>query len=163
MKNKIIIEPYATEYQKQVTDLILHIQQKEFQIPITEKDQPDLYRIAKVYQNGNGNFWVAKVDEQIIGTISLLDIGNSELALRKMFVDKKYRGAAFQVANSLLQQAIQWAKIQSVQTIFLGTTPQFLAAHRFYEKNEFVRISTSELPKQFPVMKVDKVFYRLNI
>jgi hypothetical protein len=64
--------------------VILPIQQLEFGIPITLEDQPDLGNISSFYQHGRGNFWVAEVDERIVGTIALLDIGNSEAALRKM-------------------------------------------------------------------------------
>ena len=52
----IIIKPYASKYQQEVVDLILHIQQQEYQIPITEKSQPDLFKIESFYQQGNGNF-----------------------------------------------------------------------------------------------------------
>ena len=163
MNTTITIQPYSTDYQKQVIALILPIQQKEFQISISEEDQPDLYRIPEIYQSGKGNFWIAKVDQQVIGTIGLLDIGNNELALRKMFVDETYRGKTFQVASTLLQQAMQWSKDQCIQRIFLGTTAQFLAAHRFYEKNRFEKISEKDLPESFPVMKVDTFFYRLDL
>ncbi|MDA2424244.1 GNAT family N-acetyltransferase, partial [Bacillus cereus] len=44
--------------------------------------------------------------------------------------------------------------------IYLGTTVKFLAAHRFYEKNGFESVSIDELPKNFPVLQVDKKFYR---
>jgi hypothetical protein len=36
-----IIEPYTNSYKQQVLDLIVPIQQEEFNIPITAADQPD--------------------------------------------------------------------------------------------------------------------------
>lgn len=155
-----IVKQYSNEYQAQVVDLILHIQQQEYNIPITKNDQPDLFKVKEFYQTGNGNFWVAIYNDKVVGTISLLDIGNNQVALRKMFVDKNYRGATFKTASLLLNTAIEWAKEHSVKVIYLGTTPQFLAAHRFYEKNGFTRIDPTELHESFPVLQVDKLFYQ---
>ncbi|ADO54956.1 GNAT family N-acetyltransferase [Paenibacillus polymyxa] len=163
MVNSILLKEYATEYQSQVVDLILHIQQKEYNIAITKADQPDLLDIENFYQHGNGNFWVALRGGSVVGTVALLDIGSHKTALRKMFVKRNYRGKTFNVSNQLLQHAIEWAKDRSVEGIYLGTTPQFVAAHRFYEKNGFVSIALDELPMGFPVMKVDKKFYKYTI
>ncbi|ODB56060.1 MULTISPECIES: GNAT family N-acetyltransferase [Paenibacillus] len=163
MINSIFLKEYSTEYQSQVVDLILHIQKDEYNIAITKEDQPDLLDIENFYQRGNGNFWVALSEETVVGTIALLDIGNRKTALRKMFVKQNYRGKTFNVSNQLLHHAIGWARVRSIEEIYLGTTPQFVAAHRFYEKNGFVSIAPGELPIGFPVMKVDKKFYKYTI
>ena len=163
MNNCPIVKQYSNEYQAQVVDLILQIQQQEYNIPITKNDQPDLFTIEDFYQKGNGNFWVAIYDDKVVGTISLLDIGNNQVALRKMFVNKEYRGAKFKTASLLLNNAINWAKESSIKTIYLGTTPQFLAAHRFYEKNGFTSIDLKDLPENFPVLHVDKKFYKYSL
>ncbi|MHB0863399.1 GNAT family N-acetyltransferase [Paenibacillus sp. SEL3] len=163
MFKSIFLKEYSTEYQSQVVDLILHIQKDEYNIVITKEDQPDLLDIENFYQRGNGNFWVALREGTVIGTIALLDIGNRKTALRKMFVKQNYRGKTFNVSNQLLHHSIGWAKERSIEEIYLGTTPQFVAAHRFYEKNGFVSVDPGELPISFPVMKVDKKFYRYII
>lgn len=160
MDSAPVIKEYSKEYQAQIVDLILHIQQQEFDIPITKEDQPDLFAIESFYQTGSGNFWVAVYGGKVVGTISLLDIGNHQAALRKMFVAQEYRGPELKIAYRLLQNAIQWAKEKAVREIYLGTTSKFLAAHRFYEKNGFVSIGRGELPERFPVVHVDTVFYK---
>jgi GNAT superfamily N-acetyltransferase len=160
MNNSPIVKEYSNEFQAQVVGLILDIQQQEYNIQITKGDQPDLFSIEDFYQNGKGNFWVALYGEKVVGTVSLLDIGNQEVALRKMFVDKEYRGAKFKTASLLLNNAIKWAREKSIKAVYLGTTPQFLAAHRFYEKNGFTSIGLTDLPQNFPVLQVDKKFYK---
>lgn len=50
--------------QAQVIDLILQIQQQEYNISITKDDQPDLFTIEEYYQTANGNFWVALYDKK---------------------------------------------------------------------------------------------------
>jgi N-acetylglutamate synthase-like GNAT family acetyltransferase len=106
---------------------------------------------------------VALLDGKVVGTISLLDLGDNQAALRKMFVKKQYRGPAFNAAGSLLAELLTWARGRNLKTIFLGTTPKFLAAHRFYEKNGFAEILKESLPDTFPVMTVDTKFYRYEV
>lgn len=161
MDNIPIVKEYSIEYQAQVVDLILHIQQKEYNVQITKEDQPDLFTIEEFYQTGNGNFWVAIYDDKVVGTISLLDIGNNQVALRKMFVSKEYRGSKYKTASLLLEKAIKWVNECAIKDVYLGTTPQFLAAHRFYEKNGFISVALEDLPDNFPVLQVDKRFYKL--
>ena len=151
---------YEAKYKDDLIAMILSIQQKEFGIKITREDQPDLEEISRYYQQGKGNFWVAVHEESVIGTIGLIDIGNQQAALRKMFVKSAFRGPEHGVAQALLQELMGWSAAHGVQTVYLGTTDKFKAAHRFYEKNGFVRIEKEGLPTEFSVMKVDTVFYR---
>jgi N-acetylglutamate synthase-like GNAT family acetyltransferase len=157
------IEPYTDIYKNSVADFILNIQNGEFGIPITLDQQPDLSEIPKFYQSGNGNFWVAKDGDRLIGTIALLDIGNGKSALRKMFVDQNYRGKAFGVGQKLLNNLILWARQKCITEIYLGTTEKFVAAQRFYEKNGFFEIEKQQLPKEFPKMDVDVKFYKFSV
>lgn len=157
------IEPFRPELQKAVIDLIVGIQRNEFQIPITAEDQPDLHQIPDFYQTGSGNFWVALHSGQVVGTISLLDIGHGQAALRKMFVHPDFRGGKMGTAGRLLKTLLEWTVSKGVEQIYLGTTSKFLAAHRFYEKSGFVEIPKVELPKAFPVMEVDTKFYKLFV
>jgi len=142
-----------------VVSLILSIQREEFGIPVTLTDQPDIADIPAFYQRDAGNFWVALRDGLVIGTIALLDIGNRESALRKMFVASSYRGAGHGVAKYLLDTLLSWSRVHDMHLIYLGTTDRFLAAHRFYEKNGFREIGYAELPNSFPIMKIDSKFY----
>lgn len=160
---EIVIKEYSDEYKEEVIQLILDIQQREFNIPIQREDQPDLSDIPNFYQKGWGNFWIAFSDNQPVGTISLLDIGNGQGALRKMFVKAAYRGSRFNTGKLLLTRLVNWAAEKQISEIYLGTTVKFLAAHRFYEKNGFSEITTKDLPEAFPIMKVDTKFYKYTI
>ena len=161
--SNIAIKEYAADYQEDLIRMILAIQQQEFEISITREAQPDLANIPGFYQQGNGNFWVAANGAEVVGTIGLIDIGNNQVALRKMFVNAAFRGAELGVAKNLLDQALEWVRKQNVKTVYLGTTDKFLAAHRFYDKNGFTRIAREELPPTFPVMQVDTVFYQYGM
>jgi N-acetylglutamate synthase-like GNAT family acetyltransferase len=159
----IRIEIFTEAHKEEVIKLILGIQVAEFGIPISLEQQPDLNRMQEFYQTNKGNFWVAKIQDEIIGTIALLDIGNNKAALRKMFVNKNYRGQEYAVGQKLLNVLIDWAKQKGTKEIFLGTTEKFIRAQHFYEKNGFIEIDKRELPKTFPVMEVDIKFYRFSV
>src|SRR5262245_50121845 len=133
----IEIAPYSDRRRDAVAALILPIQQFEFAIPITLQAQPDLLDIPAFYRKGKGNFWVALSNSDVVGTIGLLDIGDGEGALRKMFVAAPFRGAAQGVARRLLATLLHWCSTHAFTSVYLGTTDKFLAAHRFYRKNGF--------------------------
>ena len=67
------------------------------------------------------------------------------------------------VAQCLFQELLKWAGEKPLRRVYLGTTEQFLAAHRFHEKNGFLQIAKSDLPGSFPVMSVDTKFYCLSL
>lgn len=156
------VQIFTPEHCMNVGELISKIQREEFDIPITFEQQPDLSDIPSYYQTGRGNFWIAISDQRVVGTISLLDIGNDQVALRKMFVHPDYRGSQFGTARKLLESAFGWCRSQGVAEIYLGTTAKFLAAHRFYEKSGFLGISKEDLPEKFPIMAVDTKFYMIK-
>lgn len=157
------IVPFQPTYQQEVEDLVLPIQQIEFGVQTCREDQPDLMDIAGTFQSGKGNFWVARNGAQIVGTVGVVDIGNEQVALKKMFVKKEFRGKQIGVAAALMNCAKSWCKDHGIRTIFLGSTAPMQAAHRFYEKNDFVAVTVAELPPNFPVVPVDKKFYRCDL
>lgn len=159
----ITIQPFDKRFEQEIVRFILNIQQNEFNIPITAADQPDLMNIPGVYQKKCGNFWVAVHRACVVGTIALLDIGNHVAVLRKMFVADSFRGKNVGLSVQLLKTMLAWSEKNGVKEIFLGTTEKFLAAHRFYEKNGFVEITQTKLPEAFPVMKVDRKFYKFQL
>jgi len=159
----ICVAPFTVNHADDIIKLIVSIQQDEFNINITADDQPDLKDIPGFYQKGNGNFWLAMHGKKVIGSISLLDIGDNQAALRKMFVHQDFRGSSHGTAGLLLESLLKWAHLKNISDIFLGTTVKFLAAHRFYEKNGFTEIEKQRLPAAFPVMTVDTRFYQYSI
>ncbi|MBX9668385.1 MAG: GNAT family N-acetyltransferase [Candidatus Obscuribacterales bacterium] len=160
---KFEIVEFDSRYQEAIERLVLPIQQVEFGVKITRDEQPDLTNIQSVFQTGNGNFWIALSNGKVVGTIGVVDIGDQMVALKKMFVDKEYRGKQAGVAQSLMDTAKRWCVEKNLCTVLLGTTAQMSAAHRFYEKNGFVEVAMDKLPSNFPIVHVDTKFYRLDL
>ena len=159
----IEIKPYQNQHQQGVINLILDIQQLEFQVPITKEDQPDLLVIPEFYQINKGQFWVATDGEIVVGSIALIDCGKNIGCIRKMFVKKEYRGKQYSIAQNLLNKLTAWALEHQFENLYLGTIERLEAAIAFYKRNGFRPIEKENLPAEFPLMAVDTHFFEKNI
>ena len=160
---KLEIQPIGNSYSEQAIDLILTIQQKEFNIPITIEDQPDLLQIESFYVEAGGNFWGAFVNGELVGSIALVKFDDRAGAIRKMFVKKEFRGKELSIAQELLEVLITFCRKNGIDDLYLGTITVLKAAQRFYERNHFVKIEKGNLPGKFPLMSADDIFYHLDI
>ncbi|GGB22302.1 GNAT family N-acetyltransferase [Puia dinghuensis] len=173
MQPQLTILPLSNARRDEVAELILPIQQTEFHVPITLADQPDLADLEAAYFRPGGHFWGAFVDGELAGTIGLLvpvPAGDSRGVIhppigviRKMFVKPPFRGKQWGVAQRLLETLVTYSRENGLEHLYLGTITSMKAAHRFYERNGFVRVEKTALPTIFPLMPVDDVFYHLEI
>lgn len=163
MNTTPVISSLNNNYCQQIIDIILPIQQIEFNVPITLEAQPDLQDIETNYHQTGGNFWGAMYNEQLVGTIALIAFKNNAAAIRKMFVRKEYRGKELGIAQLLLDNLIAYCRQNNITDIYLGTVEMLKAAHRFYERNGFTRLAKHDLPKSFPLMAADTIFYELHL
>ncbi|MES2520554.1 MAG: GNAT family N-acetyltransferase [Bacteroidota bacterium] len=159
----ITIQPFENQDTEQIVNLILNIQQNEFQVPITINEQQDLLNIPNFYQQKKGNFWVAKHNNEVVGTIALIDCGENIGAIRKMFVKKEFRGKEYGIAQKLLDILEKSAQVNQITNLYLGTLERLQAAIRFYERNGFKLIEKQKLPSVFPIMPVDTHFFEKEI
>ncbi|PWK16819.1 acetyltransferase (GNAT) family protein [Arcicella aurantiaca] len=159
----ITIQPFENQDTEQIVNLILNIQQNEFQVPITINEQQDLLDIPNFYQQKKGNFWVAKHENTVVGTIALIDCGENIGAIRKMFVKKEFRGKEHGIAQKLLDILVESAQANQITNVYLGTLERLQAAIRFYERNGFTLIEKQNLPSVFPIMAVDTHFFEKEI
>ncbi|MFT4092594.1 MAG: GNAT family N-acetyltransferase [Niabella sp.] len=112
----------------EIISLILPIQQIEFNVPVSLESQPDLLDIESHYHATGGNFWGAVLDGRIIGTIALIATGHHTGAIRKMFVQKEYRGKELGVAQQLFATPIDFCKQKDITELYLGTMDMLKAA-----------------------------------
>lgn len=157
----IEIVPHQSRFEDQVANLVLNIQQKEFNVPLTVADQPDLFTVDSFYRENGGEFWIAVEDDsRIVGSIAVIRIGNGNGVVRKMFVQKERRGKEFGIAQSLYDRLTKYAATVGIHSLYLGTIDRLHAAIRFYEKNGFQLVDKTELPADFPIMSVDNRFFK---
>lgn len=158
-----IIE-YSPDYQVGIDEMMSGIE-KEFSIPVTS---PQSMRINEVYQLDDQKFWLALHDQKVVGTIGLSLFSSGKAVLKRMMVDKDYRGKVpiaigNNTATLLLDTALHWAKMQGYTEIYLGTMDQFLAAQKFYSNKGFQKITQAELPHDYNPNPIDTLYYRKTL
>jgi N-acetylglutamate synthase-like GNAT family acetyltransferase len=163
METEMLILPLDNTYCDRIVDLILPIQQIEFNVPVTLAQQSDLLDIESFYIAPGGNFWGAFSEGQLVGTIALIAIGHQAGAIRKMFVKKEFRGKELGIAQRLFETLAEYCGNHGISELYLGTVSVLRAAHRFYERNGFHRLEKAELPGYFPLMPADDIFYHLHL
>lgn len=153
------IAPWTPADRREVIDLIVSIQQGEFDLAITADDQPDLSDVERAYRDSGGEFWVARsAAGDVVGTVAAIAFEPGSIALRKMFVHRSERGTG--LAAQLMETVLAWAAEHGHREVVLGTTSVMRTAHRFYERHGFTHIDVDELPPGFPRMAVDSLFFR---
>lgn len=153
MNEKISILSFQPAYQNGINEMMASIA-LEFSEPIfTEKST----KITDVYLLPSNKYWVATDCDKIVGTIGIVKLTNNNSILKSMFVDKMYRGQG--ISNRLLEILQNWAKENTCNRVYLGTMAQFTAGQRFYEKNNFVQCTKTELPTDFHLNTLDSIFY----
>lgn len=151
----VVIKPYKQEYQNAI-DTMLMLINNEFEVTIFSKNHPTSYcKFSK--------YWVAYNGKELVGTIAILNIDNKASVLKSLFVKKEFRGKTSSTSHQLLQTAVNWCISENRSNIYLGTMEQFIAAHKFYEKNGFQKIEQFELPIGFIHNPIDTVFYKKRL
>lgn len=156
------IIPFEEKYNQAVIDLIMAIQQDEFDLPISIEEQPDLLNIKASYQDKKGEFWIDLDDKKrVVGCIGLVSLSDSNVALKKMFVASNCRGSG--LGRQLIKTFMIYCQKHDKKAIYLGTTSVFSTAQRFYQNLGFKEISKPELPSDFPLLDVDNRHYVYKI
>jgi GNAT superfamily N-acetyltransferase len=158
----ISIIEYRSIYQTEVVDLILEIQNVEFNLGISLDDQSDLLDIDAYYTGSGGGFWLA-VDAtgQVVGTIGL-QLKSGIGIMKKFFVPKAYRGADTGCATMLFDTLLNHATSRGVATIVLDTPAAATRSHMFYQRHGFREIERHDLPITYDYPDRNSIFFRLD-
>ncbi len=153
--NNIIVTPYQNIHQDGIDEMMQEIS-KEFDKEISTKPTHTTPLVPDAY-------WVALNKKRVIGTIGVVMVKNEFTILKRMMLEKSFRGEACGISKLLLQTAISWCAQNNINEIFLGTMNQFKAAQMFYEKNGFRKVLRTELPEKFLANPLDTVFFQLKL
>ncbi|MCB0463906.1 MAG: GNAT family N-acetyltransferase [Flavobacteriaceae bacterium] len=151
----VTIKLFKQDYQEAIDDMLMQIS-LEFESTIFNNNNAVGNSILSKY-------WVAFYDKELAGTIAILNLDDDTSILKNMFVKKKFRGKTFDISYNLLQTAISSCRSENISNLYLGTMEQFIAAHKFYEKNGFQKIEEHELPSGFVYNPIDTVFYKKSV
>lgn len=159
----ITITQFEERYTQDVIDIVLHFQNDGTRPLVSVDDQPDLLNIVGEYINKGGNFWLAKDNERLIGTIGIMPYNDEIAVLKKFFVYEDYQGKPYHIGRKLYNELLDFAKEKGYTTILLDTPSNTERAHRFYEKAGFQKVLEEELPIQFSHPYKDCDFFLLKL
>lgn len=103
----------------------------------------DLARVESAFRAKAGEFWVAKKEGKVVGTIASYPKGEGVVELKKLYVQKDLRGT--DVAQKLMDVFNQWTEKAGMNKIILWTDTRFERAHRFYEKHGYIKSETRHM------------------
>lgn len=159
----ITISQFEDKYTEDVINLVLHFQNDGTRPLVSVNDQPDLLNIVGEYINKGGNFWIAKDDDKLIGSIGIMPYNTEIAVLKKFFVDDSYQGEPYHIGRTLYSELLAFAKKKAYKTILLDTPHNTVRAHKFYEKAGFKKIQEKDLPIQFSHPYQDCDFFLLEL
>lgn len=150
----ITINQFEDKYTQDVIDIVLHFQNDGTRSIVSVANQPDLLSIRDEYINKGGNFWIAKDNKALIGTIGIMPYSKEIAILKKFFVYENYQGEPNHVGRKLYNTFLTFAKEQGFKTIILDTPKNTFRAHKFYEKAGFKKVDKEDLPIKYDCIYV---------
>jgi GNAT superfamily N-acetyltransferase len=101
----------------------------------------ELKQLLEVFSETKRNaFWVVASPNGIVGSFGIESRGVSDTELRRMYLDKDYRGSG--IAQRMLDRAEAEARSLGFTRMIVSTARIQKAADRFYRKSGFQQIRT---------------------
>ncbi len=133
--------PYKSEYKEDIKRLSLEWLEKYVWVEpedVEFMENPTSYVIDK-----GGFIFLAKYNQEIIGTVSLNKQNDNTYELAKLAVTEKYKG--MKIGKQLTQIAIDKCKELNAKQIILYTTKKLETAYQLYLKFGFVNVVEEKL------------------
>ena len=93
----------------------------------------------------NGGFiWLARIGEEIVGTVGILDEGHAVFELIKMCVAERWRGRG--ISKLLIETCLKKVKELGGKKLILFSNHQLQTALRLYEKYGFKNVEVKDSP-----------------
>jgi N-acetylglutamate synthase-like GNAT family acetyltransferase len=105
----------------------------------------ELVHLLEVFSAAkNSGFWVVDRQDQIIGCFGIESHDKTSAELRRMYLDREYRGAG--VAKRMLEYAEGQARSLGLRKMLASTAEIQRAANRFYRRSGFrqVRVEVAQ-------------------
>ena len=103
------------------------------------EDELILNNPEKLILNKGGYIFLAKLNEKVIGTVSLIPVESGVFELAKLAVTKNYQNNG--IAKVLIEKAIQTAKKEDAEKILLYSNSKLKKAYHLYKEYGFKEIN----------------------
>lgn len=133
---EVEIIQFEKKYSKDFYDLNIEWLKTYFYVEQLDEEvlsKPEQYIIEK-----GGYIFFAKLNEDIVGTVALMPIGEQLLELTKMAVSPKHRG--FKIGQKIMQYCIDFAKEKQLPKLVLYSNRKLENAIYIYRKYGFVEV-----------------------
>ncbi|WP_143462650.1 GNAT family N-acetyltransferase [Levilactobacillus enshiensis] len=155
---------YSPQTVAELVDLIMYCQNTEAHLGIKMREQADVFEISQYYQKNGGDFWVARDQGQVVGSIGLLKCNEKVGVLKKFFTYPTYRGRPQRLGQHLWQTLAAYVQTETQLTQLVLDTPEAeTRSHYFYEKNGFQRIDRQQLPVSYAFPDRESLIYSKTI
>tara|TARA_Y100001934_G_scaffold111972_1_gene137011 strand:+ start:390 stop:851 length:462 start_codon:yes stop_codon:yes gene_type:complete len=104
---------------------------------LEDSDKEDLLKPEKIIDKG-GQIFFAVSNGKAVGTVAMISSSKNRFELAKMTVKSQFRGKG--IANSLMDQCIQFAKEKKAKEIFLISNDSLNIARNLYDKYGFIEV-----------------------
>ncbi|MDQ0476321.1 GNAT family N-acetyltransferase [Chryseobacterium sp. MDT2-18] len=140
IQNKIEIIEYSDDLKEAIKLLNYEWLEKYFRIE--ESDIQSLSNPKKEIIDKDGFIFYAKLNDEIVGTVSLLKKTESVYELGKMAVSEKAQG--YKIGTLLMEHCLDFAKQKHLKTLILYSNTQLESAIHLYRKYGFSEIKLDE-------------------
>lgn len=108
----------------------------QFESYIENSINDELAQADEAYPQSEGSaLWVVKQAGAIIGTFGVQRVSESDIELRRMYLDSQYRGQG--LSRRMLTYAEEHARQQGFHRMILSTAELQAAAVKFYDKSGY--------------------------
>lgn len=138
--NKIEIIPYSDDLKEAIK--ILNYEWLEKYFRVEQSDIQSLSNPKEEIIDKGGFIFYAKLNDEIVGTASLLKKTEDVFELGKMAVSEKAQG--HKIGTLLLEHCLQFAKQKQIKTLILYSNTKLKSALHLYRKYGFSEIKLDE-------------------
>ncbi|MBZ4044753.1 GNAT family N-acetyltransferase [Flavobacterium hibisci] len=152
-QNIVEIIPFSPELKDHIKTLNLQWLTKYFRVE--EKDELVLSNPQEEIIDKGGMIFYAKLNDEILGTVSLMKIDGETFELSKMAVSDKAQGLG--IGNKLLLHAFAITKENNIKKLILYSNRILLPAIHLYKKFGFVEVVLEEGLYERANIKMEKM------
>ena len=138
--NKIEIIDYSDDLKEAIK--ILNYEWLEKYFRVEQSDIQSLSNPKEEIIDKGGFIFYAKLNDEIVGTASLLKKTEDDFELGKMAVSEKAQG--HKIGTLLLEHCLQFAKQKQIKTLILYSNTKLKSALHLYRKYGFSEIKLDE-------------------
>ena len=139
-KKRLEIIEYKDKYKERYKELAMEWLNK-YNL-YEHEDELILNNPEKLILNKGGYIFLAKLNEKVIGTVSLIPVESGVFELAKLAVTKNYQNNG--IAKVLIEKAIQTAKKEDAEKILLYSNSKLEKAYHLYKKYGFKEININK-------------------